>query len=51
MVFRKGRYVGELGKQIITMGFVSLFYGGIPLIFENNGDGERRQRRHADAQQ
>ena len=35
MVFRKGRYVGELGKQIITMGFVSLFYGGIPLIFGN----------------
>ena len=22
MVFRKGRHVGELGKQIITMGFV-----------------------------
>ena len=33
MVFRKGRHVGELGKQIITMGFVSLFYGGIPLVF------------------
>lgn len=33
LVFRKGRYVGELGKQIITMGFVSLFFGGIPLIF------------------
>lgn len=35
MVFRKGRHVGELGKQIITMGFVSLFYGGIPLVFGN----------------
>ena len=22
-------------KQIITMGFVSLFYGGIPLVFGN----------------
>lgn len=35
MVFRKGHHVGELGKQIITMGFVSLFYGGIPLVFGN----------------
>ena len=35
MVFRRGHHVGELGKQIITMGFVSLFYGGIPLIFGN----------------
>ena len=34
-LFRKGRHVGELGKQIITMGFVSLFYGGIPLVFGN----------------
>ena len=33
MVFRRGRHVGELGKQIITMGFVSLFLGGIPLVF------------------
>ncbi|MBQ3482231.1 MAG: branched-chain amino acid ABC transporter permease [Oscillospiraceae bacterium] len=33
LVFRKGRHVNELGKQIITMGFVSLFFGGIPLIF------------------
>lgn len=32
-VFRKGREVNEIGKQIITMGFVSLFFGGIPLIF------------------
>lgn len=32
-VFRMGRSVNELGKQIITMGFVSLFFGGIPLVF------------------
>ena len=25
--------MNELGKQIITMGFVSLFFGGIPLVF------------------
>ena len=33
VVFRRGRNVNELGKQIITMGFVSLFFGGIPLLF------------------
>ncbi|MEG1633606.1 MAG: branched-chain amino acid ABC transporter permease [Oscillospiraceae bacterium] len=33
LVFRRGRNVNELGKQIITMGFVSLFFGGIPLVF------------------
>ena len=33
LVFRRGRHVNELGKQIITMGFVSLFFGGIPLVF------------------
>lgn len=33
IVFRNGRSVNELGKQIITMGFVSLFFGGIPLVF------------------
>lgn len=33
LVFRRGRSVNELGKQIITMGFVSLFFGGIPLVF------------------
>lgn len=33
VVFRNGRHVNVLGKQIITMGFVSLFFGGIPLIF------------------
>ena len=27
--------VAVVGKQIITMGFVSLFYGGIPLVFGN----------------
>ena len=35
LVFRKGRYINELGKQIITMGFVSLFFGGTPLVFGN----------------
>lgn len=35
LVFRQGRHVTELSKQIITMGFVSLFYGGIPLVFGN----------------
>ena len=34
-VFRRGRYVGILSKQIITMGFVSVFFGAIPLIFGN----------------
>ena len=33
LVFRRGRHVNELGKQIITMGFVSLFFGAIPLVF------------------
>ena len=33
VVFRRGRNVNELGKQMITMGFVSLFFGGIPLVF------------------
>ena len=32
-IFRNGKHVNELGKQIITMGFVSLFFGGIPLVF------------------
>ncbi|NMA94199.1 MAG: branched-chain amino acid ABC transporter permease [Clostridiales bacterium] len=34
-IFRRGRYVGILSKQIITMGFVSVFFGAIPLIFGN----------------
>lgn len=32
-IFRRGRHVNALGKQIITMGIVSLFFGGIPLVF------------------
>lgn len=33
VIFRNGRHVDALGKQIITMGLTSLFFGGIPLIF------------------
>lgn len=33
LIFRNGRHVNAIGKQIITMGIVSLFFGGIPLIF------------------
>ena len=33
LIFRKGRYVNALGKQIITMGLISLIVGVIPLIF------------------
>lgn len=32
-IFRRGRYVNALGKQIITMGLISLVVGAIPLIF------------------
>lgn len=32
-IFRTGRYVNAIGKQIITMGIVSLVFGAIPLIF------------------
>ena len=32
-IFRRGRYVNALGKQIITMGLISLITGAIPLIF------------------
>lgn len=32
-IFRKGRYVNALGKQIITMGLISIIMGAIPLIF------------------
>lgn len=34
VIFRNGRYVNALGKQIITMGLISLVVGAIPLIFE-----------------
>ena len=33
LIFRNGRYVNALGKQIITMGLISLVVGAIPLIF------------------
>ena len=33
LIFRRGRYVNALGKQIITMGLISIVVGGIPLIF------------------
>ncbi|MDR3318633.1 MAG: branched-chain amino acid ABC transporter permease [Clostridiales bacterium] len=33
VIFRKGRNVNAIGKQIITMGLVSVIFGGIPVIF------------------
>ncbi len=33
VIFRNGRYVNSLGKQIITMGLISLVVGITPLIF------------------
>ena len=33
LIFRRGRYVNALGKQIITMGLISVIVGAIPLIF------------------
>lgn len=33
LIFRNGRYVNALGKQIITMGLISLFIGLIPFVF------------------
>ena len=33
-IFRRGRYVNALGKQIITMGLISIVVGAIPLIFK-----------------
>ena len=32
-IFRNGRYVNALGKQIITMGLISIITGPIPVIF------------------
>ncbi len=32
-IFRRGRYVNALGKQIITMGLISILAGIMPLIF------------------
>ncbi len=36
VIFRNGRYVNSLGKQIITMGLISLIVGATPLIFGLN---------------
>lgn len=33
-VFRNGRYVNAIGKQIITMGLISIFIGLIPFMFK-----------------
>jgi branched-chain amino acid transport system permease protein len=33
LIFRNGRYVNALGKQIITMGLISIIIGVIPFIF------------------
>ena len=35
VIFRRGKNVNAVGKQIITMGLVSIIMGGIPLIFGN----------------
>lgn len=32
-IFRRGKNVNAVGKQIITMGLVSIILGGIPLVF------------------
>lgn len=32
-IFRRGRYVNALGKQIITMGLISIIVGATPLVF------------------
>jgi len=34
VIFRNGRYVNVLGKQIITMGLISIFIGLIPFVFK-----------------
>jgi len=34
LIFRRGRYVNALGKQIITMGLISVIVGVIPMIFK-----------------
>lgn len=35
-IFRRGRYVNALGKQIITMGLISIIVSVIPLIFKDS---------------
>ncbi|MDD3831330.1 MAG: branched-chain amino acid ABC transporter permease [Clostridia bacterium] len=37
VIFRNGRYVNAIGKQIITMGMVSLLVGVIPFVFKTAG--------------
>ena len=32
-IFRRGRYVNALGKQIITMGLISIIVGATPLVY------------------
>lgn len=32
-IFRRGRYVNALGKQIITMGLISIIVGATPIVF------------------
>lgn len=34
-IFRNGKNIHPVGKQIITMGLVSIIFGGIPLVFGN----------------
>ncbi len=34
LIFRNGRYVNAIGKQIITMGLISIFVGVIPFVFK-----------------
>ena len=34
LIFRNGRYVNAVGKQIITMGLISIFIGVIPFVFK-----------------
>ena len=35
VIFRNAKSINAVGKQIITMGLVSIVFGGIPLIFGN----------------
>lgn len=35
VIFRNGKNIYPVGKQIITMGLVSIIFGGIPLAFGN----------------
>ena len=39
VLFRRGRYVNALGKQIITMGLISVISGLTPLIFDEIENG------------